>query len=176
MLRHAVPTALVVLTFAVLLPRAPAAGDRRAPAIVSDRWLNSQPLTAIDLKGRVVVVEFWTFGCINCIRTAPAMRQLRASYAPDRVVVVGIHTPEFEHEKNAANVERAIARLGISYPVAMDNDFAIWRRFDNRYWPALYVIDRRGVIRHTHVGELHQGTPRWSELLELIDRLLKEPV
>ena len=122
----------------------------------------------------MVVVEFWTFGCINCVRTVPAMRRLHAAYPSDSLVIVGVHTPEFDHERSRVNAERAIARLEVRYPVALDNDFAIWRAFKNRYWPALYVIDRRGVIRHTHVGELHQGTPRWNELLKLIDRLLRE--
>jgi len=150
-------------------PRGP-----RAPAVKSERWVNSKPLSALDLQGKVVLVEFWTFGCINCVRTIPAMRKLHAAL-PDRdVAIVSVHTPEFDHERSPENVEQAVARLGVRYPVAIDNDYRVWRAFKNRYWPALYVVDRRGVIRHTHIGELHEGTPAWDRVLELIEELRKE--
>jgi thiol-disulfide isomerase/thioredoxin len=154
---------------------APHAQDRRAPALRSAHWINSPPLAAADLRGRVVLVEFWTFDCINCRRTVPAMRRLRALLPDSEVVIVGVHTPELERERNLDNVKAAVARLEVKYPVAIDNDYAIWRAFGNRYWPALYVVDRRGVIRHTHIGELHPGSADWRDLLGLIDRLRREP-
>jgi hypothetical protein len=109
------------------------------------------------------------------VRTAPAVRALHERYSPDGLIVVGVHTPEFHHEHDVDRVRAAIARLELPYPVAIDNDSATWRAFDNHYWPALYLIDKRGFIRHDHIGELHEGTPAWTELTALIDSLLTEP-
>ncbi len=136
-------------------------------------WLQPADFGPATLDGRVVVVEFWTFGCINCRRTIPAMRELRARLAAD-VAVVGIHTPELDHERDSGNVRRAIAREKITFPVAQDNAYTAWREFDNHYWPALYVLDREGRVRHTHVGELHVGTPRWDQLWKVIEALRAE--
>ena len=146
---------------------------RRAPAIRSSTWFNSRALGEGDLRGKVVLVEFWAFACINCQRTVPAMRTLQATY-PD-VVVIGVHTPELDRERDPANVAAAVKRLDLRFPVALDNDYAIWRAFGNQYWPALYLIDKRGQIRTTHVGELHEGTVTWTALRDLIDRLRREP-
>ena len=147
----------------------------RAPRIDGERWFNSARLTPADLQGRVVLVEFWAFECINCQRTLPAMKALRAAYPDSDVVIVAVHTPELERERVTKNVEQAIQKYGITYPVAIDNQHFIWDAFENHYWPALYVIDRRGVIRHTHVGELHQDTEDWSTVTGLITRLVAEP-
>lgn len=136
-------------------------------------WLQPAKFDPSTLDGRIVIVEFWTFGCINCRRTTPAMRELRARLAAD-VAIVGIHTPELDHERDADNVRRAISREKITYPVAQDNGYTAWRAFDNRYWPALYVLDPAGRIRHTHIGELHVGTPRWDRLLQVIEELRGE--
>ena len=165
-----------LLLMASRVPAAASAQQPRAPIVASDRWFNSRPLTAADLSGKVVVVEFWTFGCINCVRTVPALRALHASFPRSEVVVLGVHTPEFERERRASEVARAIERLGVAYPVALDNDYKNWRAYGNQYWPALYVVDRRGVIRYSHVGELHEGTSSWRELLAVIERLRREPV
>jgi thiol-disulfide isomerase/thioredoxin len=162
---------MIAVSSAIPLPACAA----RAAAIVSDRWLNSRPLGAPDLEGKVVLVEFWTFGCLNCIRTIPAMQTLHASYPTSEVVLVGVHSPEFARERDARNLEQAIERRGARYAVAIDNDFKNWRAYHNHYWPALYVVDHHGVIRHRQVGELHQGTPAWDELLGWIERLRKEP-
>jgi len=138
-------------------------------------WVNTRPLTRADLAGKVVVVEFWTFDCINCRRTVPAMKRLEQEYrGASDVAIVGIHTPELEHERDAGNVRRAVERLGLGYPVARDNELRAWHAFDNRYWPALYVLDRNDRVRSTHVGELHVGTPAWSELHRTIERLRTE--
>ncbi|WP_421731607.1 cytochrome c biogenesis protein DipZ [Brevundimonas sp.] len=132
-------------------------------------WLNSAPITAESLKGKVVVFDFWTYSCINCVRTLPYVRAWAAKYAPYGLVVIGVHTPEFAFEKSEPNVRAAIQRFGVTYPVAMDNDFAIWRAFQNQYWPAHYFVDAVGNIRYHHFGE---GDYDHSE--RVIQQLLRE--
>jgi thiol-disulfide isomerase/thioredoxin len=146
----------------------------KAPAITSPAWINSKPLRAEDLRGKVVLVEFWTFGCGNCQATAPAMRRLYRDYQRSDVVMIGVHTPEFDYEKQIPNVRDAVKKQGIQFPVAIDNSYRIWNDFDNRYWPTIYVIDRCGVIRYAHIGELHAGTDEWRELTRRVDGLLRE--
>jgi thiol-disulfide isomerase/thioredoxin len=117
------------------------------------QWLNSPPLTAEGLKGKVVVVDFWTYSCINCLRSIPYVKAWAAKYKDQGLVVIGVHAPEFAFEKNLDNVKKAVADLGIDYPVAVDNNYAIWRAFHNNYWPAHYFVDAQGRIRHHHFGE-----------------------
>ena len=117
------------------------------------QWLNSKPLTPAELRGKVVLVDFWTYSCINCIRTIPYVRAWAEKYRDQGLVVIGVHTPEFAFEKQIENVEKAIRDFKIGYPVAIDNNFAIWRAFSNSYWPAHYFIDGEGQIRYTHFGE-----------------------
>jgi cytochrome c biogenesis protein CcdA/thiol-disulfide isomerase/thioredoxin len=119
----------------------------------ANAWLNSPPLTPTQLKGKVVVVDFWTYSCINCLRAIPYVRAWAQKYKDQGLVVIGVHAPEFAFEKDITNVRRAIADLGITYPVAIDNDRAVWRAFQNHYWPAHYFIDAKGRIRHHHYGE-----------------------
>jgi thiol-disulfide isomerase/thioredoxin len=116
-------------------------------------WLNSPPLTMEGLRGKVVLVQFWTYSCINCLRTLPYVTRWHEQYKDKGLVVVGVHTPEFAFEKERANVETAIKRLGIHYPVAQDNQYRTWRAFGNQYWPAAYLIDRSGAIVATQFGE-----------------------
>ncbi|MDP9421655.1 MAG: redoxin family protein [Pseudomonadota bacterium] len=116
-------------------------------------WLNSPPLTREQLRGKVVLVDFWTYSCINCIRYIPYVRAWAERYRDQGLVVIGVHSPEFAFEKNPANVRKAVADFGIGYPVALDNNLAIWRAFDNRYWPASYLADAQGRIRYHHFGE-----------------------
>ena len=116
-------------------------------------WINSAPLSIEALKGKVVLVDFWTYSCINCLRAIPYVRAWAEKYRDKGLVVIGVHAPEFAFEKNVANVKAAVASLKIDYPVAIDNDYAIWRAFDNQYWPAHYFIDAQGRIRHHHFGE-----------------------
>ncbi len=116
-------------------------------------WLNSPPLTADGLKGKVVLIDFWTYSCINCLRSIPYVRDWAERYRDKGLVVVGVHTPEFAFEKNLDNVKQAVFDLKIGYPVALDSDYAIWRGFNNQYWPAHYLIDAQGRIRHHHFGE-----------------------
>jgi cytochrome c biogenesis protein CcdA/thiol-disulfide isomerase/thioredoxin len=118
-----------------------------------DNWLNSNPLTMAGLRGKVVLVDFWTYSCINCIRTLPYVESWYQRYAADGLVIVGVHTPEFAFEHDTGNVTAAIARFGITYPVAQDNEFQTWAAYNNQYWPADYLIDAGGHIRETHFGE-----------------------
>ncbi len=133
------------------------------------QWLNSPPLTTEALRGKVVLVDFWTYSCINCIRALPYVRSWADKYRDHGLVVIGVHAPEFAFEKDPANVVKAVKDLGVDYPVALDNDYAIWQGFDNQYWPAHYFIDARGQIRHHHFGE---GEYRQSE--DVIRQLLAE--
>jgi thiol-disulfide isomerase/thioredoxin len=116
-------------------------------------WLNSPPLSAEGLRGKVVLVDFWTFGCINCRNALPHVREWHRKYKDQGLVVLSVHAPEFAYEKNIANVKKAVADLDIEFPVAIDNDFAIRRAFANTYWPALYFVDAQGRVRFHHFGE-----------------------
>src|SRR5271167_2542544 len=117
------------------------------------KWINSPPLTRAQLKGKVIVVDFWTYSCINCLRSIPYVEAWAEKYKNDGLVVVGVHTPEFAFEKDQGNVAKAVRDLKITYPVAVDSDYAIWKAFKNNYWPAHYFIDAQGVIRYHHFGE-----------------------
>lgn len=139
------------------------------PLTGATEWINSPPLTTEQLRGKVVLVDFWTYSCINCVRTIPYVRAWAEKYRDQGLVVIGVHTPEFAFEKSPANVRDAVRRFGITYPVAMDNDFAIWRAFQNNYWPAHYFVDAKGNIRYHHFGE---GDYEQSE--RVIQQLLKE--
>ncbi|KZC25658.1 cytochrome C biogenesis protein [Rhodanobacter sp. FW510-R12] len=133
------------------------------------QWLNSPPLTTEALRGKVVLVDFWTYSCINCLRSLPYVRGWADKYKDHGLVVIGVHAPEFAFEKDPANVAKAVKDLGVDYPVALDNDYAIWKGFNNEYWPAHYFIDAQGQIRHHHFGE---GEYRESE--DVIRQLLAD--
>jgi thiol-disulfide isomerase/thioredoxin len=140
------------------------------PALdAADGWINSAPLGRDALRGKVVLVEFWTQSCINCLRTLPYMRAWARKYRSSGLVVIGVHSPEFEFEQHAANVQRAVDMLRIDYPVALDSRHALWRAFGNRAWPALYFVDAQGRIRHQQLGE-----GRYAEAERLIQQLLRE--
>lgn len=132
-------------------------------------WLNSKPLSLEDLKGKVVLVDFWTYSCINCLRTLPYVKAWAEKYKDSGLVVIGVHTPEFAFEKDIDNVKKALLELGVTYPVAIDNNYAIWNAFQNRYWPAHYFVDRSGNIRHHHFGE-----GNYDESEKVIQALLAE--
>lgn len=141
-----------------------------APDFVGiERWLNSEPLSIADLRGKVVLVDFWTYTCINCIRTLPYVTSWYDKYRDMGFVVVGVHTPEFEFEKKTENVQKAIEQYGITYPVAQDNNYETWKNYNNRYWPAKYLIDANGKIRYTHFGE-----GKYKETEENIQALIRE--
>jgi thiol-disulfide isomerase/thioredoxin len=157
-------------------------GQQMAPAAVplpiegelpsldgANEWLNSPPLSPAGLRGKVVLVQFWTYTCINWLRTVPYVRAWAEKYKDQGLVVIGVSTPEFEFEHSIDNVRRAVKDMGITWPVAVDNDYAIWRAFNNQYWPALYFIDARGRLRQQHFGE---GEYERSEMA--IQKLLAE--
>jgi thiol-disulfide isomerase/thioredoxin len=143
--------------------------DRLVPFDSPAEWLNSEALTEADLLGHVVLVDFWTYSCVNWLRTLPYLRAWSAKYREQGLVTIGVHSPEFPFEHDVDNVRRAARDLMVDYPVVIDNDFAIWRAFDNNYWPALYFIDAQGHLRHDHFGE---GEYETSE--RTIQRLLTE--
>lgn len=124
-----------------------------APDLDAAGWLNSAPLTTEDLDGKVVVYDFWTYSCVNCVRTMPFLRAWHERYADDGLVIIGVHSPEFEFEKDEDNVVAAVDELGVSWPVALDPEMAIWNAFGNRFWPAKYVFDRANRFRFNHFGE-----------------------
>ena len=133
------------------------------------KWLNSPPLTREQLKGKVVLIDFWTYSCINCLRSVPYVEAWWEKYKNDGLVVIGVHTPEFAFEKDPANVAKSLADLKITYPVAVDSNYAIWKAFNNEYWPAHYFIDANGSIRYHHFGE-----GKYDESEEVIQQLLRE--
>jgi thiol-disulfide isomerase/thioredoxin len=118
-----------------------------------EKWLNGPPLSMQQLRGKVVLVDFWTYSCINCINTLPYVKAWHQRYASEGLVVVGVHTPEYPFERSTANVEAALKRFGIRYPVAQDNQYATWGAYNNPYWPALYLVDKTGHIDYVHFGE-----------------------
>lgn len=132
-------------------------------------WLNSPALTSESLRGKVVLVDFWTYDCINCQHTLPYVKDWAQKYEKDGLVVIGVHTPEYGFERIISNVRDEVRKLGITYPVAIDNNYAIWRNFDNQYWPAHYLIDAKGQVRFTHFGE-----GRYETQEKMIQQLLQE--
>jgi cytochrome c biogenesis protein CcdA/thiol-disulfide isomerase/thioredoxin len=148
-------------------PRAAAAPEVRGIA----EWINSKPLTLRQLRGKVVLIDFWTYSCINCLRTLPHLKAWDRAYRDDGLVILGVHAPEFAFERVPENVRTSVRKLGIRYPVALDNDFATWRAYANEYWPAKYLIDRQGRVRYTHFGE-----GEYEEIEGLIRRYLGEMV
>ncbi len=133
------------------------------------QWLNSPQLSAESVRGKVVLVDFWTYDCINCQRTLPYVKDWAKKYEKDGLVVIGVHTPEYGYERIIDNVRDQVQKLGITYPVAIDNNYAIWRAFDNQYWPAHYLIDAKGQMRYSHFGE-----GRYEAQEQMIKQLLEE--
>ena len=150
---------------------APLTGDEKlAPELQRvTGWINSEPFSLKGQRGQVVLVDFWTYTCINCIRTLPYLRSWHEKYADKGLVILGVHTPEFEFEKLRENVIEAMGKLGVKYPVAQDNDYGTWGAFNNRFWPAKYLIDKDGYIRYTHFGE-----GAYQETEQVIRELLAE--
>ncbi len=157
-----------VVTAAVTRSELPVEGQLPSLAGAVE-WINSPPLTAAGLRGKVVLVDFWTYSCINCLRSIPYVEAWAKKYRSQGLVVIGVHAPEFAFEKNADNVRQAVRGLKLDYPIAIDNNYAIWRGFNNQYWPAHYFIDAQGRIRHHHFGE---GDYDGSEMI--IQQLLAE--
>lgn len=141
-----------------------------APELVgTQQWINSEPLAIEGLKGKVVLIDFWTYSCINCIRTLPYLNTWHEKYAADGLVIIGVHTPEFEFEKDYNNVLDAVRKYNIKYAVVQDNNYETWRAYGNRYWPHKYIVDKDGNIRYDHIGE-----GAYQETEKVIQDLLKE--
>jgi thiol-disulfide isomerase/thioredoxin len=140
-----------------------------APLGLATEWVNSPPLTAQGLQGKVVLVQFWTYSCVNWIRTLPYVRAWERKYRDQGLVVIGVHSPEFGFEKQLPKVRWAAEMFRVDYPVSVDNEFAIWRGFGNQYWPALYLVDGKGRLRHTHFGE-----GKYEQTERVIQKLLEE--
>lgn len=166
-----VAVTMFTATVATVANAAPSPGDYgKAPEFTGiEKWLNSEPLTLSALRGKVVLVDFWTYSCINCLRTLPYVKQWHSKYKDKGLVVVGVHTPEFPFEKSTANVQASLKRLDIQYPVAQDNAYATWDAYHNQYWPAFYLIDASGKIVYKHFGE-----GRYEETEAIIQKLLSE--
>ncbi len=141
-----------------------------APEIISPTWINSKPLKLENLRGKVVIVEFWTFGCWNCRNIEPYVKEWHQKYAKDGLVVIAVHSPEFSYEKEVEQVKTYVQENNILYAVPIDNEFRNWRRYMNRYWPTLYVIDKKGTIQYTRIGE-----GGYEQTEQTIQRLLAEP-
>ena len=141
-----------------------------APELTNATWLNvDAPLRLADLRGRVVLLEMWTFGCINCQHVMPALKDWHSKYKDQGLVIIGNHFPEFSFEADLGNLQKAVQQNGIEYAVAQDNDGATWKAYQNRYWPSLYLIDKQGHIRYVHIGE-----GRYQQTEENIQALLAE--
>lgn len=129
-------------------------GQQPMPSLAgASQWLNSPPLDAPALKGKVVLVDFWTWDCVNCQRSLPHVNDWSRRYADQGLVVIGVHTPEYDYEHDVGTLRQKVASLGIAYPVAVDNDYQVWNAWGNQFWPAHYFIDRKGQVRHVHFGE-----------------------
>lgn len=137
-------------------------------------WFNSPPLQVADLRGKVLLIDVWTYDCWNCYRSFPWLKMLETDLADQPFQVIGIHSPEFDHEREPDRVKAKIREFGLQHPVMMDNDFAYWQALRNRYWPAFYLVDKQGIIRHLHVGETHAGDARAQGIEEQIRILLAE--
>jgi thiol-disulfide isomerase/thioredoxin len=141
-----------------------------APEIIAGgQWFNTKPLTLKELRGKVVLIDFWTYTCINCQRTLPYLKSWYEKYHDKGLVIIGVHTPEFEFEKNPKNLEKAIADFGLKYPIVQDNNYDTWNAYSNRYWPAKYFVDKNGKVRFTHFGE-----GGYDESEQMIQQLLAE--
>lgn len=144
----------------------------KAPEIQgTQEWVNSEPLQISQLKGKVVLIDFWTYTCINCIRTLPYLKSWHDKYSDKGLVIIGVHTPEFDFEKKYENVKQAVEKFGLEYPIVQDNDYATWNAYQNRYWPHKYLIDTNGFIRYDHIGEggYEETEKKIQELLAEID-------
>ncbi len=147
---------LIIMSISINIPMAksglPVLG--KSPEIIgTQEWLNSESLKISDLKGKVVLVDFWTYSCINCIKTLPFLKEWHEKYSGNGLVIIGVHTPEFDFEKDINNVKDAVERYGLQYPIVQDNDYATWNAFRNSYWPRKYLVDKEGNIRYDHIGE-----------------------
>jgi len=141
-----------------------------------EEWINSEPLKLSDLRGKVVVLHFWTHGCINCVHNQPHYKAWHEKFAKKGVTLIGVHTPETEGERQIENVRKSVEEKGLKYPIVIDNDGAIWKAWDNRWWPCTYLIDKKGTVRYRWDGELNwKGAKGEAAMRKKIQELLAEP-
>ena len=140
----------------------------------SSQWINSEALSVSDLEGRVVLIDVWTFECWNCYRSFPWLNDLEARYSDKGLKIIGIHTPEFAREKVIANIKEKVKEFKLHHPIMVDNDMAYWRALNNRYWPAFYLVDKKGNIRTVVVGETHRGDRNAVKIEAVLQKLLLE--
>lgn len=145
------------------------------PVRSAEQWINSAPITLASLRGKVVLIDFWTFECWNCYRSFPWLNDLEVRFRDQGLAVVGVHTPEFAREKVLASIRAKVREFKISYPVMVDSDHAYWNAMQNRYWPAFYLIDRQGRVRAKYAGETHVGDAQAQKIEAEIAALLAEP-
>lgn len=168
--------ASVALVFTVLIVSA----DQQTDALPefteksAEAWINSSPLSVSDLQGSVVMLDVWTYGCWNCYRSIPWMLTLEERFGKAGFQIVGIHTPEFEHEHQRENVVAKMQEFKVTHPVMMDNEFRYWKALNNRYWPTFYIVDKQGDIRGRFIGETHADSARALQMESLISQLLRE--
>jgi thiol-disulfide isomerase/thioredoxin len=173
----------LVLGVAFLLRRPPAQAEADTPTNgkgsapefpPGTQWLQSKPLTLASLRGQVVVVHFWTFGCINCVHNYPVYKAWQEKYADKGVKIIGVHTPEFANEADVASIRAKARENGLKFPIAVDNDSRIWKTWENHYWPSIYLIDKKGRVRYHWDGELHLENAEGRPFVSHIDELLAE--
>ena len=141
----------------------------------TDEWVNSEPLALADLRGKVILIDFWTFDCWNCYRSFPWLTAMESRLPGDQFQIIGIHTPEFEHEKVRKNIVSKAKEFGLHHPIMIDNDYSYWKAMRNRYWPAFYLLDKQGMVRAVFFGETHDGDAQAERIEEVIRKLLAEP-
>lgn len=176
-LRTRICTAIALLALAGAAQALSAEQAPQAPeftASQAEQWVNSPPLKLEDLQGKVVLLEFWTFGCRNCVRSIPWVKAMQERYREQGLRVIGVHTPEFSYERSSPMVRDKIRELAIRHPVMLDNDYAYWNAMGNRYWPAFYLIDRRGRVRQAWAGEIRNGSARGREIQRAMEAVLAE--
>jgi thiol-disulfide isomerase/thioredoxin len=166
---------LTILTAAAVAFACPAQAAPEAPEFTHSsqaEWLNSKPLRLSQLRGKVVLIEFWAFECVNCLRSQPWLHTIQQRYADKDFVIVSVHTPELPEERSTANVRSAVSEQKITNPVMVDGDYSYWNAMQNQFWPAFYLIDKRGRIATTAIGEMHAGQTRAAELEQAIEAAL----
>jgi len=173
---------IIVTSTAILLNVTLAAGGMlktpiQAPEFTHSEeqdWINSSPLNIQDFHGKVVLVDFWTFGCWNCYRSFPWMNAMESRLDRENFQIIGVHTPEFENERVRKNIEAKVKEFGLHHPIMIDNDSSYWRAMNNRYWPAYYILDKQGNVRAVFFGETHEGDRRAKQIEKTIKTLLSE--
>ncbi|CAA6827939.1 MAG: Unknown protein [uncultured Thiotrichaceae bacterium] len=168
---------VILLTFVTAISAAETIANKKAPEFTqksSHEWINSPPLSMKQLKGNVVLLDVWAYGCWNCYRSFPWLHKLEKTYASKKLKVIGIHTPEFEQEQNRENVIANVRRFELRHPIMMDNNFAYWKALENQYWPTFYLIDKKGNLRFRFIGETHAGDRNATTIDQAIKLLLKE--